>query len=445
MKPICFVVMPFGVKDVPREFANAPPRVDFDRLWRTALQPAIEALGYEAVRADQDLGALIIHEMLERLYFADLVLADMSIPNGNVYYEIGVRHAARPDGCVLIAADWALPLFDASQMRRISYPLPQESISGEQAQAIQAVLTQQVPQLRDGASPVFQVLPGYPTPSADRAHTLRNEVARFVAFCQRLQTVSLAPDAAAAKAQALAIAAEHPAPQQVMASVAAELVQLLRDHAGWDEVANYVLALPEALNKLPCMQEQLALAQSKQGDHAKAIAGLQSLIQLQGETEERRGLIGGRYKKLAAEARARQDPAAHLKALNRSIDSYESGMRLALGSYYCVSNLARLLRERGEPGDHEQALFYQKLTVLMVESALARGKADEWARPTLLAAAFDAGDVVAARQAAKRVKHEGAALWKLDSTLADLKLSVAHAQDPAVRASLQGILDDLSA
>jgi hypothetical protein len=30
----------------------------------------------------------------------------MTIPNGNVYYEVAVRHAARKQGCVLLAADW---------------------------------------------------------------------------------------------------------------------------------------------------------------------------------------------------------------------------------------------------------------------------------------------------------------------------------------------------
>jgi hypothetical protein len=36
--------------------------------------------------------------MLERLYFSDLVVADVTIPNGNVYHEIGIRHASRPRG-----------------------------------------------------------------------------------------------------------------------------------------------------------------------------------------------------------------------------------------------------------------------------------------------------------------------------------------------------------
>lgn len=71
-----------------------PSKVNFDRLWESAFQPAVEEMGYEPVRAGQDLGPLIIQEMLERLYFSDLVIADLTIPNGNVYYEIGIRRSA---------------------------------------------------------------------------------------------------------------------------------------------------------------------------------------------------------------------------------------------------------------------------------------------------------------------------------------------------------------
>ena len=95
-KPICFMIMPYGRKPTQVEpSSNAPGEIDFNALWDRAFAPTIQALGYEPVRADQDTGALIITQMIERLYFADLVLADMTIPNGNVYYEIGVRHAAQ--------------------------------------------------------------------------------------------------------------------------------------------------------------------------------------------------------------------------------------------------------------------------------------------------------------------------------------------------------------
>jgi len=51
-------------------------------------------------------GTAIIGQMLGRLYFADLALADMTIANGNVYCEVGIRHAAQKTGCVLLSADW---------------------------------------------------------------------------------------------------------------------------------------------------------------------------------------------------------------------------------------------------------------------------------------------------------------------------------------------------
>ena len=125
VRPICFMIMPYGVKPTLQPArSEAPDKVDFDRLWAAAYRPAIEQLGYEAVRADQDLGALIITEMIERLAFSDLVLADVSIGNANVYYEIGVRHAASACGCVMLGADWAEPLFDLNQMRQLRLPLP---------------------------------------------------------------------------------------------------------------------------------------------------------------------------------------------------------------------------------------------------------------------------------------------------------------------------------
>src|SRR5258706_2698710 len=107
--PLCFMILPYGRKATHAETGHGPAEIDFNALWDRGYVPVIKALGYEPVRADQDTGALIISQMLERLYFADLVLADMTIPNGNVYYEVGIRHAAKETGCVLVAAAWSRP------------------------------------------------------------------------------------------------------------------------------------------------------------------------------------------------------------------------------------------------------------------------------------------------------------------------------------------------
>ena len=89
-----------------------------EHAWQAALRPAIANAGYDPVRANEDIGALIITEMIERLAISDLVLADVSIPNGNVYYEVGIRHAAQRRGCILTGANWSKPLFDVDQMRQ---------------------------------------------------------------------------------------------------------------------------------------------------------------------------------------------------------------------------------------------------------------------------------------------------------------------------------------
>ena len=131
--PVCFMIMPYGRKPTQAEPGRGPAEIDFNALWDRGYVPVIKELGYEPVRADQDTGALIIGQMLERLYFADLVLADMTIPNGNVYYEVGIRHAAQKTGCVLLAADWSKQLFDVVQMRTVRYPLPEGNIADDTA------------------------------------------------------------------------------------------------------------------------------------------------------------------------------------------------------------------------------------------------------------------------------------------------------------------------
>ena len=128
------------------------------------LQPALDGrlrardreLGFDPVRADQDLGDAIIMEMTERLAISDLVIADITVPNHNVYYQVGVRHATSETHCVMIAAEWTKPLFDVDQMRQVRYPLPVDSIDDATAERIRRILVERVPRLAKGRSPVYE-------------------------------------------------------------------------------------------------------------------------------------------------------------------------------------------------------------------------------------------------------------------------------------------------
>lgn len=96
-KGICFVVMPFGTKPVGKV------KVDFDRVYAHLIEPAAEAAGFKAIRADtSDASGSITGSFLNQLYNADIVVADITYPNANVFYELGVRHALRKFGTVAL-------------------------------------------------------------------------------------------------------------------------------------------------------------------------------------------------------------------------------------------------------------------------------------------------------------------------------------------------------
>src|SRR5215204_3596465 len=96
--PLCFVLMPFGRKpDV------AGKLIDFDEVYRQVIAPAVTEAGLTPIRADEELTGGIIHKpMFERLVLCDFAVADLTTGNANVFYELGVRHAARPFSTVQI-------------------------------------------------------------------------------------------------------------------------------------------------------------------------------------------------------------------------------------------------------------------------------------------------------------------------------------------------------
>lgn len=438
-RPICFMIMPYGVKPAhrPNDVAG-PDQIDFNRLWTAAFEPAIRQLGYDPVRADQDLGAAIIKEMIERLAISDLVIADVTTPNGNVYYEVGVRHAAKPTDCVMVAADWTRPLFDINQMRQVRYPLPVESIDDATAEQIRRIFVEGVPKLARGQSPVFEFLPGYPNTDPGRASTFRKTLEELSAFqAEVLEARSLPSPACSTKALELRDRFYSGGP--VQAVVALELLYLMRDCTDWKTTLQFLDSLPAEMQEQSLIKEQRALAQSKDGNHHAAIGALRSLIAVAGDSSERRGLLGGRYKKLYA---SEQDAMRKADYLDQAIAEYEAGMRLDLNDYYPSSNLARLYRARGEEGDEQNARVSAAVTAVACERARAKGGKDVWLNPTLLGAAFDAGDVARARKLAKEVRREGAAAWQLEATLDDLERA-AKLHAPETASALASIAADL--
>jgi len=129
LKPHAFVVMPFGVKtleETARHGNCEKPvdlQIDFDDVYSSLLEPALRLAGCDPHRADGDTAAGDIRtDMFFELVTADLVVADTSIPNPNVYYEVGVRHGVRPHGILPVQSDLVSTRpFDIAQDRTFRY------------------------------------------------------------------------------------------------------------------------------------------------------------------------------------------------------------------------------------------------------------------------------------------------------------------------------------
>jgi hypothetical protein len=142
-----FIVRPFGTKQ----------NIDFDRVEKDLIAPALHAAGVRGSTTAEILEAGNIRtDMFELLLLADLVVADVSIDNANVFYELGIRHALRSLRTILIRARGGSTVpFDLRTDRYMEYD-PQNP--GDAAALLQQAVRQTTASDRVD-SPVFLLLP----------------------------------------------------------------------------------------------------------------------------------------------------------------------------------------------------------------------------------------------------------------------------------------------
>jgi hypothetical protein len=170
--------------------------------------------------------------MIERLAISDLVLADVSIPNSNVYYEVGIRHAAQKQGCIMTAATWSKPLFDIDQMRQIRYPLPVEFISDQTAAEIIKIVADAIPVMSAGDSPFYQVFPDYPVYDPARATAFKKSLEELSQFQAEI-IAAPAGNSDECRTPALELRQRYYAGGPIQKAVAIELLYLIRDCTDW--------------------------------------------------------------------------------------------------------------------------------------------------------------------------------------------------------------------
>ncbi|MBL8394820.1 MAG: DUF4071 domain-containing protein [Candidatus Accumulibacter sp.] len=160
MQPHAFVAMPFGTKP-----SADGQSIDFNRVYAEYIRPALEAAGLEVFRADEEQRAGDIRsDMFQELLIADLVVADLTLDNPNVWYELGVRHALRARGVVLVQGPRPNQPFDIYTDRKLRYSLrdggPDPATLEQERAALTAMVSASMASsTRRRVSPVFQLIP----------------------------------------------------------------------------------------------------------------------------------------------------------------------------------------------------------------------------------------------------------------------------------------------
>ena len=109
-----FVVRPFGAKR----------GIDFEKVHKDLIMPALDAVGIQGGTTAAFLQAGNIRaDMFQQLLVADIVVADISIHNANVFYELGIRHALQPMRTYMLRAKSKTPAAERTAEDEVPFDL----------------------------------------------------------------------------------------------------------------------------------------------------------------------------------------------------------------------------------------------------------------------------------------------------------------------------------
>lgn len=117
MKKICFVIRPIGE-------AGSEIRLSADDRYKSLILPVCADCGYDKTYHAGEISTpgMISRDVIRGVVESDLVVADLTGNNSNVFYELALRHALRlPYVC--ISPDTQRPPFDTNDCRYVPYRL----------------------------------------------------------------------------------------------------------------------------------------------------------------------------------------------------------------------------------------------------------------------------------------------------------------------------------
>ncbi len=448
-RAICFVDMPFGQKpDV-----KSGVVVDFDQIYREAIKPAIEECGIEVLRGDEERTGGIIHRaMFARLLLSDFVVADLTLANANVFYELGIRHTAKPFTTVPIFASLSALPFDVALVRAVSYQLENGKLTETSAQELKTGLTKRLRAAMDEVkdSPLFQLFPEFPEIDLpdEVTKTFKDRIQRAEEFHEMVSTARLQPTPQAKRDALLKIQRGRGNLKTAPPSELIELMSSFRDAEAFEEVVNLYNAFADRLKDYVVVKQQLALAlnrRKKPGDRDKALGILDELLKNRGADSETLGIKGRIHKDIYQEAAQAKKITAGA-ALDDAINAYTRGFESDPRDYYPGVNAISLLIQKGDAQALNEAERLRPLVSFAVARCGGASSSNYWVLATVLELACSFEDWLVAHQVLPRTLLTATASFQTATTLGNLRLlKQAHERAGREVTELDDILHELSA
>ncbi len=406
--------MPFGKKSSPTGSV-----IDFDSVYNKLIAPAIVDADLEPLRADEETVGGIIHKpMFERLILCDFAVADLTLANANVFYELGIRHAFRPWSTVpLIAQDSRLP-FDVQMLRTVHYKLtdagvPDESQIADTRKSIANLLIEARKGKQD--SPLFQLVEGLQpgTIPHERTDAFRDQVQYSNDLKSKLRVAKKqGKDAVKAVEKELGDIAD------TESGVVIDLLLSYRGTSSWQEMVDLVQKMTPPLAATVMVREQLgfALNRLKRRDEAEEV--LTSLVTERGPSSETLGLLGRVYKDQWDDAKNAGDDILADGYLDKTIETYLSGFQTDWRDAFPGINAVTSMEMKNPPDPRKDQIL--PVVRYAVERKIANGKPDYWDWATLLELAVLANDETQAKATLPKALAASREPWERETTARNL-------------------------
>ncbi len=413
-QPLCFVLMPFG-----RKPDSQGATIDFDAVYTELIKPAVIAAGLDPIRADEEVAGGIIHKpMFERLILCPFAVADLTTANANVFYELGVRHAIRPQTTVLVMSTTTRLPFDVTHLRAVPYPLTAAGAPDRLVEGRAAIAARLIDARQSVDSPLFQLVEGLRPPAIDH---LKTDVFRErVDYSARVKS-ELATARKAGRDAIAAIEAGQQPLDRAEAGIVIDLFLSYRSVKAWDDMIGLVAKMSRPLAESTLVQEQLALALNRAGRGDEAEAALKALLERRGPSSETYGLLGRVYKDRYEAALKANQPLAARGFLNQAIAAYVSGFEADWRDAYPGVNAVTLMELRvPEPDPRGPRLV--PIVRYSVERKVAAGQPDYWDYATLLELDVLAGQPDQAFDSLASALAHVRESWEPETTAKNLRL-----------------------